>query len=455
MSRSVFQLLRLPNELLILIAELLGPPDFSHCDPGWLVLPAVCRRLRAVAERSVDLSAGEFSGDIFANGEECSVFWDSSFPVYNGSSIEFRNWYLRLAAEGPNGWKALDRQVGSPLILRRPHRLNTTWIKTLSLGCQAWKADSSLAHLSFEDAPRFVAPALKRLDLTNYIVDWRCDGLEELSIRMHSWPTMGYRYPVARLFERLAKSRQTLQSVELSHCLLTRPQVVAQERAIPTTLAFPNLSQFELTTASNEAAYFVQRMSFPAGCLPAFNVHGSALGFLSCFSWVGSDDKTRVNVLTVREAARGSGYGCTVTGSRISTKDDSALRSYAAERVPRLDRYGYGKEIRRLDQSTPALEPLFIANLDWNVNAWKLFGPSSLYNIQGVQYIFINGKKGRLFKSDTADSEIWTTLLRHLPNVHALYRFSPSLGRHPPLGRMPRLAQYRIKTRRTFCIWRV
>ncbi|VDC03240.1 unnamed protein product [Peniophora sp. CBMAI 1063] len=247
-----------------------------------------------------------------------------------------------------------------------------------------------MAHWSFEDAPCFVAPALRSLDLTNYIVDWLCEGLEDLSVRMHSRPTMNYRYPVAHLFERLAESRQTLQSVQLmGHCLLTRTE--AHESAIPDALTFPSLSKFELTTASNEAAYFVRRMSFPAACLPIFNVHGSAHGFLSCFSW-DCDDITRSSALTIREAARDSGYGCTVTGSRISTKDGSALRSYAAEHVPRLDRYGYGQEVRRLDQSSSALEPFFIANLDWTVNAWKSFRLSALDDTQSMRYLFVNGK---------------------------------------------------------------
>ncbi|VDC03232.1 unnamed protein product [Peniophora sp. CBMAI 1063] len=451
MSSSVFPLLRLPNELLMYIADFLGPPDFPSCNPGWLVLPAVCTRLRAVFRSSLDPSAGELSGHTYAaEEEECNVYWSCSPPVYSGGNVAFAHWSLHLKAEedaGSYGWEAIDRHLGFPLLLHGPHCLNTTWITTLILECEAWEVGGAWDYCTFQYAPCFVAPALRWLDLRNYVVDWRCRGLEFLSVRMDSENYMYYRYPVAHLFERLVESRQTLQRVDLAHCLQTRYKADGAEGVIPDALTFPNLNKFELKTATNEAVYFAQRISFPSHCLPTFNVHGSAIGFLHCFSRDSNPHggKTQMNALTIREAARTSGYGCTVTGSRISGMDELALHTYASERVPRLDRYGYGQEIGRLDGKTPGFEPVFIANLDWSVAAWsdpQSLGMSSTSvgpgDMQGVRYIFVNGKKGRLFKRGTASADVWTTLLRHLPNVRALYVNAPSYDALSPLLSIPK-----------------
>ena len=58
-ERHPISLMQLPNELLTVIVQFIGPPDASRCDPGWHVVPAICRRLRGMASKIPEWTSRE------------------------------------------------------------------------------------------------------------------------------------------------------------------------------------------------------------------------------------------------------------------------------------------------------------------------------------------------------------------------------------------------------------
>ncbi|KZV75292.1 hypothetical protein PENSPDRAFT_647322 [Peniophora sp. CONT] len=514
-------LLSLPNELLIKIVEYLGPPDISCCDPGWLVLPAVCRHLRAVAESVPGWDSGTilgpgnieaaykwqypddwrtgrtgvswFSPNTGTGTKECHVS-DSQLgswrftPIYKGGSVECREGLLSLYdirvkldaeetgseaggeseeddtdSEVEEAFKLLDRRTvidryfNLSSLHGQPPRLNYVWLTSLNLSCGIWNPNpnQSGVDFSFANVPLIVAPALQELYLNNYIIDWRSERLATLDIHIDGGTAPSYRYPPLLLFARLCDSRLTLEKLSLERCLSPTAELI--ETTAPAGSAFPRLCTFHLSAVHTAALWFCQRMTFSFGHTLAFTGPGFSATSLRHLAYAFSHPVTgrkqtetfpitpgEINTLTIREPGRLSGAKCTITASRsLSSYSDMRFNSelYARNRVSRLDRYGFGREITNLDKVT-GLEPAFMTDVGWDVSEWEPLpllddkGPCTYRSsLLGVQQVFINGQEGRLFKrAPDIDSMIWTAVLRNLPNLRVLYIRAPSPATLAPLS---------------------
>ncbi|KZV75285.1 hypothetical protein PENSPDRAFT_647315 [Peniophora sp. CONT] len=485
-------LMDLPNELLATIVELIGPPDASCCDPGWLVVPAICRRLREVVGK---IAACWESGEIIGpdGGAREKYGWrtyslyeklqlhlpasapDRQFsvsnkqngrrlsfiPAYEGGNLKYLGASLSVSPGGdqveeitPQG---IDRYLGgSPLHgLPRP---NLTWISSIYIMCHGEHADQK--NFSFADVPCIVAPALQELYLSGYVVDWRCNSLKSLNIDMRGPSTGGlpevYRYSASQLLARLHDSRLTLERVRLLDCLTTVPEDDCHRRRSPAE-EFPCLRDLEIVDMSREASWLCARVGFPVTSPPLLEGYDrSAIGSLrslACeYAHLVPDPKPalpgvhgELDALTFRNGSEYEG-GSIVTASRITgirkpwlRHDPTAILAlYAQCCIARYVDYDAEQDVRNLDGRVPGIEPKFVTKLAWDLDAWNIAPRTSnscgvhCSALHGIKHVFIEGFDTRLFKSDSS-AEVWTSVLRHLPNVHSVYIYAPSSASLAPL----------------------
>ncbi|VDC03228.1 unnamed protein product [Peniophora sp. CBMAI 1063] len=499
-SRRWTNFMDLPNELLVIIIDFVGPPDLSCCDPGWLVVPAVCRRLKEAAskvpewESGVPVMGGRYGWHTLtryskigmpANTPDRGIFIrDQShnrtlhcYPVYKDGSVtypEARYSYRASSLEWKSGEDAL-RAVnqhfdGLPLHGRRS--LNLTWITDLSI---SFRGDFPNALASHSDSPLdrlpcIVAPALRELYLNRYVADWQAPHLKRLRIEMdnplYQEASINYRYSPTRLLLQLHESRLTLESVHLRHCLLAASEDDHPEgsRRDPVRL-FPLLKDFEITETLDMTNWLCCRIGFPPGNPPIVNgPYGSAINVLRSLACAyarsapypkpaHSGFHGELDALTFRESNEHEGVGCLVTGSRVTGLDrpwrsqvpDHNLQEYALGCIARYIDFDEEQDARQLERKVSGIEPVFIADLPWSAEDWS--APPSPHDgtcgnqctaLHGVKYVFFNGMKGRVIKNES-DVEVWTSVLRNLPSVHTLYLYAPTPAALQPLIDEPNL----------------
>ncbi|KZV75291.1 hypothetical protein PENSPDRAFT_731810 [Peniophora sp. CONT] len=492
-SGSHTTLMDLPNELLTLIVELIGPPDLSRCDPGWLVVPAICRRLLEVTEKiSACWESGEIVGRDGNVQEEYG--WrmrehyekrdlpadtpDRMFSIYdkqNGRCLSFsliyKGGYTKYFASWLNLYEdeavedaiqAIDRYLGGSPLLGLP-RPNLTWISKICISPRRG-GHVDQENFSFADVPCMVAPALQELYLSGYVVDWRCSSLRVLNMCMAPTATgeapSDYRYPPLELYARLRDSRLTLEKVKLSGCLPSVPENDPHDGRVHAD-DFPSFFNFEITDNPREASWLCARIGFPVTCPPFINIECDSsldsLRSLACeYAHSVPDPKPalpgfhgELDALTFRAGGEYES-GCWVTASRITgiyTPLDPylCLELYAELCTARYMDFDSEDNVRNLDEQVPGIEPKFVTKLEWNdLEAWNNLPPTDdlcgtqCSALHGIRHVFIEGFDARLFYSDSS-AEVWTAVLRHLPNVRSLYIYAPSPASLAPLINEPDL----------------
>lgn len=474
---------RLPNELLVMITQYVGPPDISCCDPGWVMLPAVCRLWSDITKtiRGWNLGIVEGPGTISTSYYWAPHLFDASFhqlpvprfmcvidkalgvkwsfqPVYHEGHVDYPCADLDIspfANQYRDSRQAIDEYLGG---IALPHRLpppNLTWMRSITIYCRHGEQNVNIPDFSFANVPCIVAPALQELTLRDYVVNWCCNGLTVLVIEMHA-PDNGnntnYCYSAPDLFARMLDSRLSLENVQLVDCFSELCNDDKEQSVL--AVAFPLLRDFHTQDIMpHEAWWICQRITFPAGYPPIIDSFGPGLTFLRSLacehvhssSSVATPESScgQIDMLTIRELGEDS----PVTASRITSLDPIAgfdPELYAYSLTARLrdndEDMIENEDIRELNRSTPGIEPVFVANLQWTSAAWD-FPPTGhrdlcsqvpRVGLQGVRQVFINGQEDRLLQDDT-DAEIWTGILRHLPNVRELYIHAPSSAALAPL----------------------
>ncbi|VDC03243.1 unnamed protein product [Peniophora sp. CBMAI 1063] len=455
-------LMGLPNELLIKIVEFLGPPDLSCCDPGWLVIPAVCHRLCGVVSKISSWESGTVAGpdnaqaaygwSTFSFGERRGLppgtpdigFWMrdtedcvslSCSPVYKGGRVEFPCASLSITAWDDDTQQTVDRYLGGPTLLSEP-RLNFE--------------PATPRNFSFSNAPRIVAPALEELTLESYVADWRCGSLKKLTIKLRR--SQGYRYPPAELLARLRESRLTLEQVRLDYCFPSVPEDDEDARHVPIEV-YPRLKDFKVRDDPHEANWLCKRIGLPSRLSPIITGSQTAgityLRSLACeYGKSVPDPKPgradfhgELDTLTFRPPNEFDRYGCFITASKITGVingpwlheiEDHSLDVYARICTARYMDCDYDQDVRELDGKVPGIEPVFVTRLDWTRTAWDLPpGMNSACGAQcsalhGIKHVFIDGTKGRLLgRGGNWNTTVWISILRHLPNVRSLYIYNP------------------------------
>ncbi|KZV75286.1 hypothetical protein PENSPDRAFT_647317 [Peniophora sp. CONT] len=487
-------LMDLPNELLTAIVKLIGPPDASCCDPGWFVVPAVCRRIREVTEK---IAACWESGEVFGPGgdvrekyewrtfpryeqirlpadnpsKEFSIHDErngrnlSFSPAYKGGSVKYFGASLNLSPKSDEDTvQAIDRYLSGSPVPGLP-RLNLTWMASIEISRHGVHVDQE--NFSFANVPCIVAPALQELRLSRYVVDWRCHNLKRLTISMGrprvGEPFTNYRYPPTQLIARIHDSRRTLEHLQLSGCLPTVPENDPRKGRAPVP-SFRRLRNLDvLSETPREAAWLCAQIGFPASSPPLVHgYHRSAIGSLRSLACAYAHSVPdpqpappgfhgELDALTFRN---GDEYedGCIITAfsiggivrPRLRQDPTAILALYAQCCIARYVDYDREQDVRELDGRVPGIEPKFVTKLGWNLDDWNV--PPSTTDacgahcsaLHGIKHVSIEGFDSRLFRQD-ADAQVWTAVLRHLPNVRSLYIYAPSSASLAPLINEPDL----------------
>ncbi|KZV63442.1 hypothetical protein PENSPDRAFT_757931 [Peniophora sp. CONT] len=272
---------------------------------------------------------------------------------------------------------------------------------------------------------------------------------------------VNYCYPPSQLFARLLDSRLTLEQVELLGCLPTMPEDHPHCGRVPVD-DFPSLRKFMIAANPHEAGWLCARIGFPITCPPFIQTErGSAMDTLPSIACLYThsvhDPKPalpgshgELDALTFRTEGRHEDR-CIVTASSITgsymppTLYDPTfgLELYAQCHTERYTYYESGRpvDVRELDTQVPGIEPKFATTLGWDLDAWNDLPPSDDLRdaqcsaLHGIRHVFI---EGWLIETDS-DAQVWTAVLRHLPNVRSLYINAPSPASLAPLINEPNL----------------
>ncbi|VDC03242.1 unnamed protein product [Peniophora sp. CBMAI 1063] len=352
----------LPPELLIFIVDHIGPPDISCCDPGWLVVPAVCQTLGEITEFVIDSwrrrARASFAphGIIYSwvpllpDGPDQSIYSNNRrmhvtdrrlgvqwafIPVYRTGNVEYRSPTLRVSPSRTNSRDsqgAVDDYLSAKSASHQPKRVNWnfSWLRSITLkGSSNYdKMIGDCLGFSFNEVPCLAVPALRELYLHDYIVDWRCAGLRVLKITMSTSedgePTTDYCFPPAVLFARMVDSRRTLQAVTLEGCFPEIPEEAdTEEPDVLSIILFPRLCEFEMSkTMPHEAWRLCRRIQFPSGFPPVFESFGPGITFLRSLACEYSHSRSErhisssgIDTLTIRA----DDEDCILTASRITS----------------------------------------------------------------------------------------------------------------------------------------
>ncbi|KZV75274.1 hypothetical protein PENSPDRAFT_647306 [Peniophora sp. CONT] len=296
---------KVPNELLTYIVEYVGPPDLARADPGWLVCPAVCKWWRDVVERMPDWKYGctEDTDGIRTTYARVDLLPEHELTALDPDTYGNTNAPLRSMVEMENGmgvfcgirptWKrgevvyrdgflsvftvAGDREHRQDLTAylnpmpERSPLISFAWVTSLTISCVRGETVIDEPEYTIADVPCIVAPALRKLCLKDYIVDWRCNVLVSLEIGLRRLPTgenlARYYYPPGHLLARLSESRHTLEDIELYNCF---PSDFRNANDIPTTPAvrFPCIDNLILNENPRMAWWIRQHVVLNPGIQP-------------------------------------------------------------------------------------------------------------------------------------------------------------------------------------------
>ncbi|KZV75284.1 hypothetical protein PENSPDRAFT_647314 [Peniophora sp. CONT] len=482
---------KVPNELLTYIVECVGPPDLARADPGWLVCPAVCKWWRDVAERVPDWKAGCAED---TNGNRTTYARVDLLPEHDLNTLDpitygNTNTPLRSMMEMDNGvgvfcgirptWKGgaacyvdgflsaftmvgdLEHRRDLTAYLRptpgQPPLINFAWVTCLIISCVRGDTVTDEPGYSFADVPCIVAPALQKLNLYDYIIDWRCNGLVSLEIGLDRLPTgenpAHYHYPPGHLLARLSESRHTLEDIELYNCF---PAISRDANDTPTSpiVHFPSINTFIVFDNPRVGWWFHQHVVLRPGIQPALMAPWqveSEVSFLCSVACehaqsVHDSDKSSthgshgvIETLSFYESQfyDGNPSRCSIKGYTPSTL--AMDRDLDATHVKTSSAHSSTALTRTVSSSasTSASEPAFTIYACWDINAWTLpeipASPACCSALHGVTQVFVHGGEG-LFSSGRNSGAIWTEILVHLPNLRTLYIDAPSTRSLMPLA---------------------
>ncbi|KZV75293.1 hypothetical protein PENSPDRAFT_105279 [Peniophora sp. CONT] len=482
----------LPNELLAEIMHFLGPPDLSRAEPGWLVLPAICKLLREVAHTSPNWNSGssDHTDDFYTSygwhecakslavehyemmDERVGAFW-VIHPLWKAGSVDYLSGslYLRPHSCDSEAMQTMNRYLTSAPLLSQPPRLNLTWMRRITLVCTISDAGDAI-DFSPEDVPCLVAPALEELILRDYIVDWQCSGLVVLNISLDG---IAEKYGCTHLFKHLEESRLSLQSIVLSRCLLhlSFEEMNPEDHLSP--ILFPSLDirGIVLRDAPSKTWWMRQKMTLPYGiealfagprpshlCLKELaDLSVAAISHVSCPECVDPDIYGPITAINFDDSREGLDYACSIIGytSHEHTHVECSPSGIGSDRDQLLSD-DKGQACAQTD-----LRFAFEMYSDWDIAAWDIEDQPDVDTaimrntvLGSVEDIYIRGDLDLLADEDGVAT--WTAVLCHFPKARRMHISAPTDAALAPLcdsRLLPTLERVRLSSATGYEEWEV